>query len=435
VSDGSAARARERQSADHRRSPRLAFAPSEGATVAALVERLRREAPYAGARRLAPAPRDNAERLDRLWRAAPAPLEGRGGGPGARARAWARALDFWVHLLRHGPAPGRDGLAWLLEDWLPSAQHTLGAEAAADHALGELLAGAPRPDVVVLPGVEPGGPRGPGERVVCVSGHDVEADAARVRAATGGLFESAGDGPEAVRAPAAHAPSAAVADDPLAPQVASPAERTAHLVALCGLDGSGKSSLLARLASQGWPGAAFVAKVSRPNVDAVEAAFAGARRPARDPYLRGEFAEAVRWAHAYDFLRYYDEEVRPRLSEYGVVVSDRWSLCSITYAEAGVRLGEHVHQLLACVPTPDLIIYLDVSLEEARRRIRIRGDAKPNEDRSVLEACAAADDAWIPRMTGPVVRIPNVDLEETCRRVEEIVRRVRSEPLLRRRKS
>lgn len=186
--------------------------------------------------------------------------------------------------------------------------------------------------------------------------------------------------------------------------------RERRVIAVCGIDGAGKSTLVdglvARLRQDGLAVTA-ARKRSRANVEAVEQldhAEPGGdgAGPGRD-VASGPFADAVRWAHAFDFLRFYLDEVQGAATE--LVVADRWTVCSITYAAAGTGFAEPVASLLAPVPRPTGVVYLDVPEDEAVARIRRRGTQRANEDAAILRACRAAYDEWLPRLGCPVQRL------------------------------
>lgn len=215
----------------------------------------------------------------------------------------------------------------------------------------------------------------------------------------------------------AAAPGAARAPDRGDP----PSPRQSKIVAVCGLDGSGKSSLVERLERDpALRGASCVRKRARDNVHAVLRAYSGFEHTA-DVYLHGAFAEAIRWAHGFDFLRFYEEQALPHLRRGALCISDRWAVCSIAYADAGPGLGRSIRGLLDCVPCPDLTIYLDVTPEEAAARILRRGAPNENEDITILRACADAYERWLAALPSPVVRVPSGDLEAIHARVAALV--------------
>lgn len=205
---------------------------------------------------------------------------------------------------------------------------------------------------------------------------------------------------------------------------ASPPRKRAKIVAVCGLDGSGKSSLLKLLRDDPRFGrAVFVSKRSKENVNSVVQFCSDTEHPP-DDYVRGPFAEAIRWAYAFDFLKFYEEEVLPHLGQEVLIISDRWSACSITYAEAGTGLGDEIYQLLGCVPPPDLTVYLDVSPDEAVRRIVARGGQNEHEHVDILRGCADAYERWWPKLSSPTARVERVindDLEAASRRTAALI--------------
>ena len=195
----------------------------------------------------------------------------------------------------------------------------------------------------------------------------------------------------------------------------------ARIVAICGLDGAGKTTVVERVARALHDrGVVATSKRVRDNVNHVVATFHPAGQ-SPDAYFGGPFAQAVRWAHGFDFLRYYEEEVLSRCMEDVTILSDRWTICSVSYSDAFTHLGCEMDALLAGIPPPDLLIYLDVPAEEAVRRIEVRGDRQGNEGLELLRQCALAYDVWLARCPSPVVRIPNLHLEETCRHVAALV--------------
>jgi dTMP kinase len=177
------------------------------------------------------------------------------------------------------------------------------------------------------------------------------------------------------------------------------------LVALCGIDGTGKTTTCADLTTHPrLAGAQVVAKRDRRDVQLLRRTFPNAEG-CEDALLDGPSATATRWAHALDFLRFYDEAVVPALREAELVVSDRWTPCSIAYADVGTALGGAIAATLAPCKPADLIIYLDVKPEEAVRRIRERGDTQADESLRILRMYRESYESWLPRMATEVVRV------------------------------
>jgi thymidylate kinase len=192
---------------------------------------------------------------------------------------------------------------------------------------------------------------------------------------------------------------------------------SAKIIALIGIDGSGKSSTLEVLRRDpGLTKVRFVRKEKRHGVDSILRAF-GEPEGVQNDYLYGPFAAAIRWALAFDFLRFYEEEVAPLLGTVGCVVSDRWSVCSMAYAAVGPDLDSKIEAALACVPPADLLIYLEVDPREAMRRITASRTPYGDETIELLEAFRDGYEKILRRVSSEVVRIATEDLTTTVQKV------------------
>ena len=176
------------------------------------------------------------------------------------------------------------------------------------------------------------------------------------------------------------------------------------IVAICGIDGAGKTSTCAALAAAPTlTGARVVAKRDRRDVELLRARFPTAEDH-ESGLLQGSYAAAIRWAHALDFLRFYEHEVVPVVDE-PLVISDRWTVCSIAYADVGTALGPTIGAALAPCRPADLVVYLDITPEQAVHRIAGRGDGQADESLAILRRYHDAYDSWLPRLASTVVRI------------------------------
>lgn len=189
--------------------------------------------------------------------------------------------------------------------------------------------------------------------------------------------------------------------------------KKAYIAALCGIDGAGKSSVHAALrADPRFAATRFVAKQHRDNVEMLRYGEPDQWAAAR--LLAGSFAEAVRWAHGFDFLRFYDDEVVPYLDQPVLLISDRWTLCSAAYAYCGTSAGPDIEALLARCVHADLLIYLDLEPAEAVRRVSARpGGPNADETELILAEYQRAYEALLPSVGSDVIRIRNDDLART----------------------
>lgn len=180
---------------------------------------------------------------------------------------------------------------------------------------------------------------------------------------------------------------------------------SSRFIVFCGIDGAGKTTIVQRLKREAsLKDALFLKRAEKPNFDRLMR-LSRSSIPMPEAYLQGSFADAIRWAHAFDYLRYYEAAIRPIENSGNLVFSDRWSFCSITFADAGTKLGSDVEFLLRCIPRPALTFYLDIDEKTAADRISRRGPLAEDEDLSLLAAYRAAYERYFSAYEGPLVSI------------------------------
>jgi thymidylate kinase len=200
--------------------------------------------------------------------------------------------------------------------------------------------------------------------------------------------------------------------------------RRAKVVAIGGIDGSGKTSTIDTLRSNlPMSSTNFVRTSTKENARRVWS-LSGADIDSPRAHFSGDVAESIRFAHAFDFLEHYEARILPLLATESLVVSDRWSYCTVAFANAGTRLGSMVSKVLMYVDPPDCFIYLDISAETAVQRIASRGEIKGDESVALLAEYRLAYEELLPSLSCPVVKITNRDHAETVARVLEICRSV-----------
>jgi dTMP kinase len=177
------------------------------------------------------------------------------------------------------------------------------------------------------------------------------------------------------------------------------------IIAICGIDGSGKSTIIDRLRAEPMlRDACFIKKQDKENINRV-IDLNTPIGPMPQAYLKGPLAASIRWAHAFDYLRFYETTVRPLTRRHSILVSDRWSFCPIAFANVGTRLAEDIDFLLRHVGRPDLTIFLDVDAETAFARLQARGPVLDDEHIDLLRAYREAYENYFASYSGPLERI------------------------------
>jgi len=183
------------------------------------------------------------------------------------------------------------------------------------------------------------------------------------------------------------------------------------LVAIEGIDGTGKSTVAATLAQ--WCGERGLACVfSREPTNVSHG------RRLRESMETGRLSlEEELELFRLDRKEHVERSIAPALAENEIVILDRYYWSNAAYQ--GAR-DAHVAQIIAAneaiAPVPDLILWMDIDVRESLARIHGRGDV-PNdfEAREPLEKTRAIFTALHERGDRPSVRIDaSRDLRAVC---------------------
>lgn len=162
-----------------------------------------------------------------------------------------------------------------------------------------------------------------------------------------------------------------------------------RLIAFCGIDGAGKSSLVDRLERDGAVGGAVFLRKARKTTVNLVTEYGPTDEGGRRNWIEGPFAENAAAATAIDFLHHYDEQVAPRLAAGEWVVCDRYALCYEAYLLAvGSRF--RFGNIFGRLRRPDLLIYVDAPVTVVVQRHRLRGGATEDEHPEVMRRYRAA---------------------------------------------
>lgn len=199
----------------------------------------------------------------------------------------------------------------------------------------------------------------------------------------------------------------------------------ARVVALCGLDGVGKTTLFRMLEERLDSGRfAFVPRGPADCERLVEAYVPRTFHDHRD-WLTGLFSNAVAIACAMDFRRYYDTCIVPLLKapEHEVVITDRYAVCFRAYTNCTDAPDPIATAILDSVPLPDLVIHVTLEPDLIRERQSRRADGTNEfEHPEAQERLLHAYERFFRDSGCPVVQIANdgTTKETFARAVERI---------------
>ncbi len=171
-------------------------------------------------------------------------------------------------------------------------------------------------------------------------------------------------------------------------------ERPGRLIVFEGLDGSGKSTLAQEvyrgLKKEGYP-VLFTQEPTKGEWGEKIREHLRRRTPL-SPQAYAELFWRDRWEHA-------QKVIVPALKDGKWVICDRYYLSTLAYQGAeGLSWKELWRRNETIAPVPDLVVFLDLPLEEALKRIQKRGEALENFERpEKLAAIAELYEEILPR--------------------------------------
>ncbi len=157
--------------------------------------------------------------------------------------------------------------------------------------------------------------------------------------------------------------AASSAPDPLAPSYPARARFRGRLIAVEGIDGSGKSTQV-RLLSQWLQAAGYPVHLTTWNSSPL---VHGALRRAKARH--GLTPATFSLTHAADLADRLERDVLPRLRAGQVVLADRWVCTALARDGARGLPGDWVRGVYAFAPRPRLTVYFRVPVDVAVRRI------------------------------------------------------------------
>jgi thymidylate kinase len=197
--------------------------------------------------------------------------------------------------------------------------------------------------------------------------------------------------------------------------------RGSFLVALCGVDGVGKSTIVAALRQRPlFSDAAFLKKEDRRNLDLLKRWYDRDQNDFRD-WNRGPFAELAAVGSALEFLHHNETAITPALLSHRLVVCDRHALCYAAFLAAVAPEVPHA-ALFRKVRKPDLIIWISVPSGCLSVRLDGRGGAEEDENSILSGILSDQYEKLIDSYSVASVRIDNSGaIVETVTAVESAI--------------
>lgn len=192
---------------------------------------------------------------------------------------------------------------------------------------------------------------------------------------------------------------------------------TAKFITFEGIDGSGKSTQLRKLADV----------LKQRGVKFVTTREPGGTQLGRE--LRAAFLEtretvapmAELLAFAADRAQHVERLIRPALAEGKVVISDRYADATFAYQGAGREFSEDVVNQVIALATgglkPDLTLFFDIEVETAIARMSSRSHNKNRMDEETGEFYSRVRDAYLSIARREPERLIVIDAERSIEQI------------------
>lgn len=198
--------------------------------------------------------------------------------------------------------------------------------------------------------------------------------------------------------------------------------RKTNIIAVCGVDGAGKTSLLKKLQSEiNETENHFLFKDFKSNIKNVEKFHARLYNDGRD-WTEGQFAKSAAIATSFDFIYHYEKNILPLIGKTKNIFCDRYSFCYQSYLSSVGCEKEFINSFFSKIIQPDIIIYISIPMEIINDRYNMRGGAVENETTESIRLFKESYENQIPKSTVPVVEISNVgSFEESYEKFKSII--------------
>lgn len=152
------------------------------------------------------------------------------------------------------------------------------------------------------------------------------------------------------------------------------------LIAFCGIDGAGKSSIFNEVkASNRFPNSVFLKKNIKTNINLVKKYYKSDRK-----WINSSFAKSAAVAASLDFAMHYKYNILPTLGGFNYVFCDRYSLCYLSYLKATLS-DFPADAFFKNFAKPHILFFVDVPVHIATMRHHKRGGPGEDEQPDVME--------------------------------------------------
>jgi thymidylate kinase len=158
-----------------------------------------------------------------------------------------------------------------------------------------------------------------------------------------------------------------------------------QIIAICGIDGTGKSTIVNELERRSLiPGASYVRleKKLPSNRSVINKYGSRLYNDGRD-WLEGSYAESIGIGLAFDFLEHYETNIEPLLGNVPYIVSDRYFPCFVSYLES-IYSTFSANELFNGTRDPDIVFFVYIQEETLVLRHQSRGGKQEDEDPVVM---------------------------------------------------
>ena len=148
-------------------------------------------------------------------------------------------------------------------------------------------------------------------------------------------------------------------------------QKKSIIVAFCGIDGVGKTTLFNWLSSIGSEDMQFITRGPSVNEDLVASRYPRQYHHERD-WIETDFGNAIAVACALDYTSYWKTSVEPLVQQEKIIFTDRYATCFQALCLAMTKPEMLGFNLLQTIKPPDLTVFIVASWKIVRERIEAK---------------------------------------------------------------